>query len=167
MVFCLLQMFLIGLSLPLYIVHFVNKPLSILDLVAIVVCLSGIVIAYFADTQLHDFMSRNNKLKELGKPVVSVLDSGLWYYSRHPNYFGETLWWWGLFVFAWSLGHGWTFIGAFVNTLCLAYVTRLVEDRMLKQESRAKAFKLYQKTTSVWIPWFKSFPSEVKNKKNA
>ncbi|KAL5062528.1 hypothetical protein RYX36_024265 [Vicia faba] len=158
------QMFLIGLSLPLYVVHFVNKPLSILDLVAILVSLSGVVIAYFADTQLHDFMSRNNKLKGLGKPVVPVLENGLWYYCRHPNYFGETLWWWGLVVFAWSLGHGWTFVGAFVNTLCLAYVTRLVEDKMLKQESRAEAFRLYQKTTSVWIPWFKSFSSEVKNK---
>lgn len=158
------QIFLIGLSLPLYVVHFVNKPLSILDLVAIVVCLSGIVIAYFSDTQLHDFMSRNNQLKGLGKPVIPVLDTGLWYYSRRPNYFGETLWWWGLVVFAWNLGHGWTFIGALVNTFCLAYVARLVEDRMLKQESRAEAFKLYQKTTSAWIPWFKSFPSDVKNK---
>lgn len=160
-----LQMFLIGLSLPLYVVHSVNQPLSIWDLVAIVVCLCGIVIAYFADTQLHDFMSRNNKLKGLGKPLVPVLDNGLWYYCRHPNYLGEQLWWWGLVVFAWSLGHGWTFIGALVNTLCLAYVTRLVEDRMLRQESRAKAFRLYQKTTSVWIPWFKSSPSSgVKNK---
>ncbi|KAG4950826.1 hypothetical protein JHK85_044693 [Glycine max] len=158
------QMFLIALSLPLYAVHTVNQPLNMWDLVATVVCLCGIVIAYFADTQLYEFVSRNNKLKGLGKPVVSVLDSGLWYYCRHPNYFGEQLWWWGLVVFAWSLGVGWTFIGAFVNTMCLAYVTRLVEDRMLKQESRAEAFRVYQNTTSVWIPWFKSSPSGVKNK---
>lgn len=158
------QMFLIALSLPLYAVHTVNQPLNMWDLVATVVCLCGIVIAYFADTQLYEFVSRNNKLKGLGKPVVSVLDSGLWYYCRHPNYFGEQLWWWGLVVFAWNLGHGWTFIGALVNTMCLAYVTRLVEDRMLKQESRAEAFRVYQNTTSVWIPWFKSSPSGVKNK---
>lgn len=157
-------MFLIALSLPLYAVHTVNQPLNMWDLVATVVCLCGIVIAYFADTQLYEFVSRNNKLKGLGKPVVFVLDSGLWYYCRHPNYFGEQLWWWGLVVFAWSLGVGWTFIGAFVNTMCLAYVTRLVEDRMLKQESRAEAFRVYQKKTSVWVPWFKSSPSGVKNK---
>ncbi|CAL0317997.1 unnamed protein product [Lupinus luteus] len=153
------QVFLIGLSLPLYVVHSINQPLNIWDLVAIVVCLSGIVIAYFADTQLYEFKSRNNRLKRLGKPVVPVLDYGLWYYSRRPNYVGEQLWWWGLVVFAWSLGHGWTFVGALVNTMCLAYVTKLVEDRILKQESRADAFRLYQKTTSVWIPWFKSSPS--------
>ena len=67
-------------------------------------------------------------------------------------------------MFAWNLGHGWTFIGALVNTMCLAYVTRLVEDRMLKQKSRAEAFRVYQKKTSVWVPWFKSSPSGVKNK---
>lgn len=163
--FLSMQMFLIALSLPLYAVHTVNQPLSMWDLAATVVCLFGIVIAYFSDTQLYEFMNRNNKLKGLGKPVAPVLDSGLWYYCRHPNYFGEQLWWWGLAVFAWNLGLGWTFIGALVNTMCLAYVTKLVEDRMLKKDSRAEAFRLYQKTTSVWIPWFKSSSSEVKNKK--
>ncbi|MED6217929.1 hypothetical protein PIB30_022220 [Stylosanthes scabra] len=161
------QVFLIALSLPLYIVHSVNKPLSIWDLVAIVVCVCGIVIAYFADTQLYDFVIRNNQLKDLGKPMMPVLDSGLWYYSRHPNYFGEQLWWWGLALFSWSLGYGWSFVGALVNTLCLAYVTRLVEERMLRKEWRAESFRMYQKTTSVWVPWLKSYPSAAKYKKNA
>lgn len=128
------------------------------DLVATVMCISGIVIAYTADTQLYNFVSRNKELKEVGKPVVLVLEKGLWYYSRHPNYFGELVWWWGVVLFAWNLGHGWAFIGALANTMCLAYVTKLVEDRMLKQDSRAEAFRLYQKTTSVWVPWFKSSP---------
>lgn len=159
-----MQVFIIALSLPFYYVHTMNQPLSIWDLVAIVVCLSGIVIAYFADTQLYDFVSRNDKLKVLGKPVTPVLDSGLWYYSRHPNYFGEQLWWWGLGLFAWNLGQGWAFVGALVNTMCLAYVTTLVEDRMVKQANRAEAFRLYQKTTSVWVPWFKSSPLGEKDK---
>lgn len=59
-------------------------------------------------------------------------------------------------MFAWNLGQGWTLIGALVNTLCLVYVTILVERRMVKQEYRAEAYRAYQKTTSVWIPWFKS-----------
>lgn len=144
------------MCLPFYVVHSVDKPLSIWDFVAVLVCLSGIVIAYFADTQLHQFVSRNEKLKELGKPVVLNLDRGLWYYSRHPNYFGEQLWWWGLVVLSWSLGHGWTAVGSLINSMCLAYVTILVEERMVKQEHRAEAYRLYQKTTSVWVPWFKS-----------
>lgn len=141
------QFLLIGLSLPMYVIHSVNQPLNIWDLVAAVACLSGIVIAYLADTQLYKFvMSRDH---------IKILESGLWYYSRHPNYFGEQLWWWGLVVFAWNLGHGWAFIGALSNTMCLGYVTKLVEQRMLKQEKRADAYRMYQNTTSVWIPCFK------------
>ncbi|XP_061998572.1 uncharacterized protein C594.04c-like [Rosa rugosa] len=159
------QVFLIGICLPLYVIHSVNVPLNMWDFVAIIVCISGIVVAYFADTQLHEFVSRNNEFKQLGKPVVPNLDEGLWCYSRHPNYFGEQLWWWGLVVFAWNLGQGWTFVGSFVNTMCLAYVTTLVEKRMLKQDFRAEAYRQYQKTTSVWIPWFKSSATGEKDKK--
>ncbi|CAI8615816.1 unnamed protein product [Vicia faba] len=144
------QLLLIGLSLPMYVIHSVNQPLNIWDLVAAVVCISGIVIAYIADTQLYNFvMSRNNDDKG-----ITILEIGLWYYSRHPNYLGEQLWWWGLVVFGWNLGHGWTSIGALSNTMCLGYVTKLVEQRMLKQEKRAEAYRMYQNTTSVWIPCF-------------
>ncbi|KAM7276455.1 hypothetical protein ACFE04_018321 [Oxalis oulophora] len=40
-----------------------------------------------------------------------------------------------------------------------AYVTILVEERILKQEYRAEAYRMYQKATSVWIPWFKKHKS--------
>ncbi|XP_010544896.1 PREDICTED: uncharacterized protein C594.04c [Tarenaya hassleriana] len=157
------QIFIIGICLPLYVVHSIDKPLNIWDFVASAICVVGIVIAYYADTQLHEFVARNEKLQEQGEPKVPNLDKGLWRYSRHPNYVGEQLWWWGLVIFAWNLGKGWSFIGALVNTLCLAYVTVLVERRMLKQEYRAEAYKLYQKTTPVWIPWFR-FSTGVKEK---
>ncbi|GFP80720.1 uncharacterized protein c594.04c [Phtheirospermum japonicum] len=149
------QVFLMGICFPLYIVHSQDRQLNSWDLVAALICLTGVTIAYFADTQLHNFVSRNEKLKNLGQPLVPNLDQGLWRYSRHPNYFGEQLWWWGLAIFAWNLDCQWFFIGALANSLCLGYVTILVEDRMLKQEYRAEAYKKYQKRTSVWIPWFK------------
>lgn len=161
------QIFLAGLSLPFYTIHTVEAAWSIWDFVAVVVCMAGIIVAYYADTQLHEFATKNAELKACGKPILPTLESGLWKYSRHPNYLGEQLWWWGLGIFAWSLGQGWTFVGAFVNTLCLAYVTALVEERMLKQPFRAEAYRQYQKTTSVWIPWFKSSsPEETKDKTN-
>ncbi|WCJ22557.1 hypothetical protein M5689_004641 [Euphorbia peplus] len=160
------QVFLIGICLPFYTIHSVDKPLNFWDVVGIAICLCGVLTAYFADKQLHEFVTRNEKLKELGKPLMPNLDKGLWYYSRHPNYFGEQLWWWGLVVFSWNLRHGWTCVGALVNSLCLAYVTVLVEQRMLKQEYRADAYRLYQRTTSVWIPWFKSSTFSNKDKNN-
>uniref|UniRef100_A0A0A9F488 Uncharacterized protein n=1 Tax=Arundo donax TaxID=35708 RepID=A0A0A9F488_ARUDO len=106
----------------------------------------------------------NEKLKQLGEPTVPTLEDGLWRYSRHPNYFSEQLWWWGLYLFAWNLGQGWMFVGPLINSLCLGYVTVLVERRMLKQDHRAEAYKLYQKRTSVWIPWFRKAVPEPKQK---
>ncbi|KAG6476544.1 hypothetical protein ZIOFF_065786 [Zingiber officinale] len=149
------QVFLIGLCLPMYAIHSSDKPWNIWDSIATGACLTGIVIAYFADTQLYEFVSRNENLSKVGKPIVPNLEEGLWQYSRHPNYFGEQLWWWSLFLFAWNVGQGWMFVGPLGNTLCLAYVTVLVERRMLKKDHRAEAFREYQRTTSVWIPWFK------------
>ncbi|XP_058086197.1 uncharacterized protein C594.04c-like [Magnolia sinica] len=158
------QVFLIGICLPMYAVHSSEKPWNAWDTIAAIVCLSGVIIAYFADTQLFNFVQRNNLLKERGLPPLPNLDKGLWWYSRHPNYFGEQLWWWGLAIYGWNVGHGWTFIGPLVNSLCLVYVTVLVEQRMLKQENRVEAYRQYQKTTSVWIPWFKSAPRSPKEK---
>lgn len=142
--------------MPLYVVHTKDRQINAWDVVAALVCLTGVTVAYFGDTQLHNFVSRNTRRKQLGQALVPNLDEGLWRYSRHPNYFGEQLWWWGLAIFSWSLDCGWSFSGALINSLCLAYVTVLVEERMLKQEYRAEAYKKYQKTTSVWIPWFKT-----------
>nr|XP_043611062.1 uncharacterized protein C594.04c-like [Erigeron canadensis] len=164
-VYLIQQVFLIGVCLPLYIVHTVNKPWNIWDMVAILVCMSGIVTAYLADTQLYVFVSKNEKVKEAGNSLVPILDEGLWYYSRHPNYFGEQLWWWGLAIFGWNLGCTWVFVGALVNSLCLAYVTILVERKMLTLEYRVEAYKTYQKTTSVWVPWFKSSTNQVSKEK--
>ncbi|KAJ6807992.1 uncharacterized protein M6B38_171520 [Iris pallida] len=90
------QVFLIGICLPMYAIHSSNKPWDSWDSIATVVCIAGIVIAYFADTQLHNFVQRNETLREQGISVVPNLDKGLWGYSRHPNYFGEQLWWWSV-----------------------------------------------------------------------
>ncbi|KAL8491730.1 hypothetical protein ACS0TY_023358 [Phlomoides rotata] len=116
---------------------------NIWDVVATLVCLTGVTLAYFADSQLHNFVCRNQRLKILGQELVPNLDEGLWNYSCHPNYFGEQLWWWGLVIFAWNLDCRWSFIGTFINHLCLAYATVLVEEYMLKQEYRAEAYKKY------------------------
>ncbi|KAF9616286.1 hypothetical protein IFM89_029062 [Coptis chinensis] len=143
------QVFLMGICLPMYAVNCTDAPWNTWDSIGTFVCLCGIVVAYFADTQLHKFVSSNKILREVGVDAIPNLDSGLWQHSRHPNYFGEQLWWWGLVIFGWNVGHGWTFIGSLINSLCLAYVTVLVEQRMLNQEYRAKSYKMYQKTTLV------------------
>lgn len=142
--------------MPFYAIHSNPKQLNIWDAAAAAACLAGVTIAYFADTQMYGFMSRNERLKKEGKAVVAVLDEGLWRYSRHPNYVGEQLWWSGIAIFGWNMEYDWWFVGPLANGVCLGIVTLLVEERMLKQEYRAAAYRNYQKTTSVWMPWFRT-----------
>jgi len=132
------------------------------DAMIVALCLAGILIAYFADTQLHAFMAANEKLEKQGKPKVLILNTGLWYYSRHPNYFGEQLWWWGLSLFSIRMGQWYMAAGTLINSLVLATVTVMVEQRMLDKPARKQAFLNYKRTTSVLIPWFKgSLPASA------
>jgi steroid 5-alpha reductase family enzyme len=163
-VFLSQQIFLVGITLPVYVVHQSKLPWNGWDVLATSLCFSGVFIAHVADTQLYHFVRKNQILKDIGGPKVPLLETGLWNYSRHPNYFGEQLFWWGLSIFAVNLGQSWAVIGTVLNSACLAYVTVLVERRMLKDESRAEIFRNYQKTTSVLIPWFKGKSAEVKPK---
>lgn len=167
LVFVSQHIFLVGLTLPIYTVYQSRLPWNAWDILACVLCVAGIWIAHFADTQLYYFCYKNKVLKEIGGPKVLLLDSGLWKYSRHPNYFGEQLFWWGLSLFAWNVGQGWAVVGSAINSACLAQVTVMVEQRMVQDESRADVYREYQKSTSVLIPWFKrsaTKPGEGKSK---
>ena len=62
-----------------------TSPLNMVDILATVLALTGITIAYFSDTQLYHYMSANERLVREKKPKVPLLDTGLWRYSRHPN----------------------------------------------------------------------------------
>lgn len=149
------HLMLVGLCLPLYAIYSSDRPWSLWDTGATAVCLFSIGFAYVADTQLRRFMVENARRKAAGEKPILLLDSGVWAYSRHPNYFGEQLWWWGLAIFAWGLGHFWVTIGAAFNSACMFYVTILTERRMLRKEERKAQFLAYQRRTSMWIPWFR------------
>lgn len=159
--------FLFGICLPIFTIHNNQTPWCTSDVIAMMICAMGISIGYVSDTQLHHYVSKNHLLKGIGAPTVPVLDEGLWHYSRHPNYFGEQLWWWGLAGFSWIVGQGWATIGTVINSAVLVQVTLFVEERMLSDGSRAEAYRKYQQRTSVWIPWFtqKCKAQNIKNKK--
>ncbi|CAI5490861.1 unnamed protein product [Closterium sp. Naga37s-1] len=154
LVYVFQHVLLVGLTLPLYAVHASSTPFSPLDLLAAALALAGILTATVADTQLHAFMTNNDRLRAAGKPPVLLLDSGIWRYSRHPNYFGEQLFWWALALFGWNAGRGWTVVGTVVNSLCMVAVTVLVEKRMRGKVERRALFEAYCARTSVWVPWF-------------
>jgi steroid 5-alpha reductase family enzyme len=83
-----------------------------------------------------------------------VMNQGLWAYTRHPNYFGECLIWWGLFlVTLTSLGNIWTIISPLTITILLLKVSGVTRLEKGIVETRPK-YKDYVKSTSVFVPWF-------------
>jgi steroid 5-alpha reductase family enzyme len=82
-----------------------------------------------------------------------VLDTGLWGLSRHPNYFGEAVVWWGFFVFALAAGDAWTVIAPVLMTFLLLRVSGVT---MLERDigERRPGYRAYIERTSAFIPWF-------------
>ena len=84
-----------------------------------------------------------------------VCRRGLWRYSRHPNYFFESLVWWGFFLAALPSPHGWTTL---VCPLLMLYFLFQVTGIPLTEEyavkSKGDAYREYQRTTSAFVPWF-------------
>ena len=84
-----------------------------------------------------------------------VLDVGLWRYSRHPNYFFESLVWWGFFIAALGSPYGWTTVACPLLMLYfLLQVTGIPLTEKHSLESRGDAYSEYQRKTSRFIPWF-------------
>lgn len=82
-----------------------------------------------------------------------VLKTGLWRYTRHPNYFGEVTLWWGIFFLALSTPVGWISIaGPLTITVLILFVSGipLLEKGMVRNPE----FEVYKKETSVFFPWF-------------
>ena len=123
-----------------------GAPLGPLDLAAFAVTGGAILVETIADRQLHAFVKSG--------PGDAILSSGIWAYSRHPNYFGEVCYWWGLFLFSLAAGafHWWTIAGAAAITVMFAGVSiPLMEKRML---SRRPLFAERRRKVSALVPWF-------------
>jgi steroid 5-alpha reductase family enzyme len=83
-----------------------------------------------------------------------VMDQGLWAYSRHPNYFGESLMWWGIFLITLAVPHGgWTIISPLTITYLLLKVSGIPMTERVIQRSRP-GYEDYIRKTNAFIPWF-------------
>ena len=144
----LLQVILIWLlPAPLQAAILAGISLGPLDLIGAGLALTGLLFEAVADAQLARFQKN---------PVHKgrVLDSGLWRLSRHPNYFGETLLWWGFFLIGFSAsGNWWLLLSPLVMTLLLLKVSgiSLMEDGV---EDRRPAYAAYKRKVSAFVPWF-------------
>ena len=81
------------------------------------------------------------------------MDRGLWRYTRHPNYFGESLMWWGIFLAALEVPGGWaTAASPVLITVLLTKVSGL--PLLEKRYAGNAAFLDYARRTSAFVPWF-------------
>lgn len=132
--------FMFGPCLSLYAAILSNLPLRAVDAVAIATCSLAILLETVSDMQMDHFMQAKRE-KRCDKQVI---DSGLWLWSRHPNYCGEVLWWWGLWLFGIGVAPAWVVAGPLLITfLFLGVSIKLIEDRQLK--NKGDAFREYRK----------------------
>ena len=140
----------VALSLPFWLIAFnTNGSMTILEWIGTGLWLTGFIGEAIADDQLKLFKTDPDNR---GK----VCDRGLWYYSRHPNYFFEWLMWLGYFVIALAAPWGWTAVIApalMLHFLLNVSGVPLAEEQSLR--SRGELYREYQRTTSVFVPWFK------------
>jgi len=136
------------ISLPLLGISFNNSNgnLQILDYLGIITWLIGFAFETVGDFQLSNF-KRNSKNK--GK----VLHTGLWKYTRHPNYFGDSAVWWAYGIFSIAAGSYWQVIGAVIMTLLIFKISGVsLLEKTLKETK--PLYKEYIQKTSSFIPWF-------------
>lgn len=123
-----------------------TPELTVLDQIGVCIWLIGFYFEAVGDIQLMQFKRNKNNM---GK----ILKTGLWRYTRHPNYFGEAMMWWGIYGIALSNPNlWWTFIGPLFITFSLLKVSGV--SLLEKKYKGNKEYREYQKNTSSFIPWF-------------
>ncbi len=125
------------------------KDLGTLEYIGIAIWLLAFLGEMIADKQLANF-------KKDPKNKGQVCEQGLWYYSRHPNYFFEWLTWLAYFVFA--LASPWGLL-AIISPAIMLYlllkVTGVPNNEEQNLRSKPIAYRKYQQSTSAFFPWFK------------
>ena len=122
------------------------QPFNWLDVIAGIVTISAITIEATADLQMRRF---RRAAKGSGE-----IPPGLWSFSRHPNYFGEVLFWWGLFLFALAAApaYWWVIVGPLAILMLFVFASiPLMEKHLLEKRPD---YTLYQQRVSPFVPWF-------------
>lgn len=129
---------------------FLHKPKSdglvILKIAGLIIWLTGMILESVSDWQLYKFKSTpENKGK--------IMRRGLWKYSRHPNYFGEALVWWGIYLVIASTPLGWL---AFYSPVLMTFLLLKVSGVPLLEKKYADNpdYQDYAARTSKFVPFF-------------
>ncbi len=114
-------------------------------IVGVITMILAVGLAYIADDQMKKFrMKPENKGK--------LMRGGLWKYSRHPNYLGEILTWWGLYFFSLSAGYDskWMIIGPLTVTLMFVFISIPMLEK--REMGRRPEYAEYKKEVPMLLP---------------
>jgi steroid 5-alpha reductase family enzyme len=137
-------------SLPFLLAALDPRPeLGLLEWIGLTLALCATAGESLADWQAQRF-KRNPANRN------AIVQIGLWRYSRHPNYFFESLVWWGFFIASLDFRFGAvTLVCPLLMLYLLLRVTGIPLTEKHSLESRGEAYRQYQRTTSRFVPWFR------------
>jgi len=143
-VYGLQGLLVVVVSLPVQVAMYESAPLGVLGALGIAVWLVGFVFEAVGDQQLARF-------KADPANEGRIMDRGLWAWTRHPNYFGDSCVWWGIWLVAASAWPGvLTILSPVAMTYFLVFATgaRLLEKHMAERPG----YDRYQQRTSYFLP---------------
>ncbi len=107
-------------------------------------CIIGVLLEIISDKQLHAF-------RKIYPSGTGIIETGLWNYSRHPNYYGEIMFWWGIFVFGYSFtGLNYLLLAPIAMTAMFWYASiPWIEIKILRTRPQ---YEDYQKRVHILFP---------------
>jgi steroid 5-alpha reductase family enzyme len=142
-VFGLQALLVLVVALPIYGVSASDDALGALDWIGVALWLFGLAFESVGDAQLARFKADpSNKGR--------IMDRGLWRYTRHPNYFGELVVWWGIYLVALGAGAWWALPSALVMTALLTRVSG--KDHLERSMKERPGYREYVARTSGFVP---------------
>ncbi len=135
------------ISIPLLAAQFYAAPSRLvwLDYLGAALWVIGFFFEAIGDAQMFRFKSNPANRGKL-------MNSGLWHYTRHPNYFGEAVQWWGFFFIAAATGAYWTIFSPIIITALLFKVSGVAMLEKTLQNTKP-GYGEYQQNTNAFLPW--------------
>ena len=138
-----------GTGFPLFLAPLQNLPAaagSAIIAAGFIFCIAAVVLQAISDRQMDDFKKRATDKSK-------YIEIGLWKFSRHPNYFGEVLFWWGIWVMQMGVAPGaWlTVVGPVAMTFLFIFISvPMMENHVILSKP---GYAAYKKRVSMLVPW--------------
>lgn len=137
-------------SIPSFYYVIFNNNFSFINLIGIAIMILGTLLELISDKNMHEF----KKIRKSNKEIINI---GLWKYSRHPNYLGEILFWYGValtYILS-NMYHYYVILGAILNTLLFLFISIPLAENNLR--TYKENYNEYKQNTRMLLPIKKHF----------